>query len=366
MTLDDEITASRSTIHSDGYQMSIGELLNVYRDRELDIHPEFQRFFRWTQTQKSRLIESVLLGIPLPSIFVSQRADGVWDVIDGVQRLSTLFQFAGVLRDENEQLLPPLTLSATRYLPSLESTVWDEEAANSIGPTNQLLIKRGKIDVKIILKESDEQSKYELFQRLNTGGSPLTDQELRNCLVITVSPDFYHWIDDLADYAPFQRTISLSERLSEEQYDMELAVRFLVFRNLPEEDLQRVGDIGEFLTEKIVELATSDSFDRQREEEAFKRTFDYLDTAIGSDAFRRFAPARDRFLGSFLLSAFEFVALGIGHNSDSYSATTNPERVVAEAQRAWQDEAFLSHVGSGVRASSRIPVIIPLGRARFH
>src|SRR5215211_9324737 len=92
MGLREEIDDKRKTIHSDGYAMSIGELLNLYRDGELDIHPEFQRFFRWSDWQKSRLIESILLGIPIPSIFVAQRQDGVWDVIDGLQRLSTIFQ----------------------------------------------------------------------------------------------------------------------------------------------------------------------------------------------------------------------------------------------------------------------------------
>ena len=98
MSLDQEIKDRGSEIHSDGYAMSIGELMNLYRDGELDIHPEFQRFYRWSVEQKSRLIESILLGIPIPSIFVSQREDGVWDVIDGVQRLSTILEFAGELK----------------------------------------------------------------------------------------------------------------------------------------------------------------------------------------------------------------------------------------------------------------------------
>nr|WP_230944622.1 DUF262 domain-containing protein [Burkholderia stagnalis] len=75
--------------------MSIGEILNLYKDKELDIHPEFQRVFRWGIQQKSRLIESLLLGIPLPSLYVSTNDLGVWEVIDGVQRLSTIFEFMG-------------------------------------------------------------------------------------------------------------------------------------------------------------------------------------------------------------------------------------------------------------------------------
>ena len=103
MCLQDEIDKHRKDIHTDGYPMSIGELVNLYRDKELDLHPEFQRFYRWSPQQKSRWIESILLGIPLPSFFVVQRDDGVWDVIDGLQRLSTILELMGELRTEEKQ-----------------------------------------------------------------------------------------------------------------------------------------------------------------------------------------------------------------------------------------------------------------------
>ena len=174
MTLNEEIKKHRSHIRSDGYAMSVGELISMYQSGEIDVRPQFQRFFRWTESQKSRLIESLLLGIPIPSIFVSQREDGVWDAIDGQQRLSTIFQFVGILRGENGAIRDPLTLTETRYLKALGGKTWSENSGSGsgIGQDNQLLIKRSKIDVKIILRESSDDSKYELFQRLNTGGFP--------------------------------------------------------------------------------------------------------------------------------------------------------------------------------------------------
>jgi hypothetical protein len=94
--------------------------MSIYEKHEVDIHPEFQRFFRWSLRQKSRLIESLLLGIPIPQIFVAQRPDGVWDVVDGLQRLSTIFQLAGILLGEHGETLEPLPLEGTTYLPSLQ------------------------------------------------------------------------------------------------------------------------------------------------------------------------------------------------------------------------------------------------------
>ena len=105
MTLQVEIDEARAEIRTDSYAVSIGEWISLYEKNELDIHPEFQRFFRWSPEQKSRLVESILLGIPIPQIFVAQRPDGIWDVVDGVQRLSTIYQLAGILRDEKGKVL---------------------------------------------------------------------------------------------------------------------------------------------------------------------------------------------------------------------------------------------------------------------
>ena len=368
MGLDEEIYARRAEIRSDGYPMSIGELISLYRDDELDIHPEFQRFYRWSDEQKSRLIESLLLGIPIPSIFVSQRDDGVWDVIDGLQRLSTIFQLVGQLKDDLGDLVDPLILKKTKYLPSLEGKKWeDDDPSSSIGTANQLIIRRAKIDVKIILRESSDSSKYELFQRLNTGGSQLSDQELRNAILIMVNPDAFRWIECLARDENFQTCIALSDRLLSERYDLELVTRFLVFRSLEESQLGLVGDIGEFLTDSIVELAAPDRFRQAKtvEEEAFRGTFASLAASLGDRSFRKYDTVKKRHLGGFLISAFEPIALGVGYNFTHYSSGDSLQVIEDKGKKLWADPNFLSHSGSGVRASTRVPSNIPLGRLLF-
>src|SRR6266516_4324285 len=115
MRLEQSIDNKGADIPSAGDAISVGELLSVYGHGEWAIHSEFQRFFRWSLRQKSRLIESLLLGIPIPQIFVAQRPDGVWDVVDGLQRLSTIFEFAGILKDEDGNGIEPLVLDSTQY-----------------------------------------------------------------------------------------------------------------------------------------------------------------------------------------------------------------------------------------------------------
>ena len=109
-SLEKELEEVRRTIKTDGYSMSVGEITNMYHDGELIISPDYQRLFRWDDGQKSRLIESILIGIPLPSIFVAQDDLGRWEVVDGLQRISTLLQLQGVLKSpEGSEGYEPLS-----------------------------------------------------------------------------------------------------------------------------------------------------------------------------------------------------------------------------------------------------------------
>jgi hypothetical protein len=366
MALHDEILKQSKQIKTDSYQMSIGELLNLYRDGELDVHPEFQRVFRWTNTQKTRLIESILLGIPIPPIFVAQRRDGIWDVVDGVQRLSTIFQFVGELKDERGQPVAPLVLEKTKFLPSMEGHTWTGE--KPFAKELQLYIKRAKIDVNIVLKESDEKSKYELFMRLNTGGSALTAQEVRNCLMIMAYPELYEWIKALAETPDFMSAVSLSENDLQEQYPMELVTRFLTFRCLPEPELSEVADIGDFLNEALETVAVTARSQRKKttEETAFHETFRLINASLGDDAFRRFDRDKGKFGGPFSIACFEVVAMGIGFNvATNGSVPLNEKQVSEKVKSVWDDQVFKRNSGSGVRASTRMPKIIPMGRTLF-
>jgi len=361
--LQEQIDVRRKEIHTDGYSMSIGEIQNLYLDGDLDIHPEFQRFFRWTNYQKTRWIESILLGIPLPSVFVSQQQDGTWDVVDGLQRLSTILQFMGLLRDEQGKLLPPLVLEGATYLKALEKKKWNDphDTGNSLTPDQQRYIKRSKIDVKIILRQSHESAQYELFQRLNSGGSGLTPQELRNCMLVSINREIYYWLAKLTKHDSFQKCISLPEKLYKEAYDMELALRFILLRRIQMQDLPAHGTpLGEFLTDKMIEMASSNAFDKKKEEEAFRKTFDLLDAALESDCFRKYDQSKRRFTGGFSVAAYEVIGLGIGWDAEKFVKGHTPEQVSEMVkQKVWVDTSFLT--STGLAAASRLPKTLDRG-----
>src|SRR5262249_34989725 len=144
----------------------------------------------------------------------------------------------------------------------------------------KLNIKRARLDLKIVLNKSDPSSKYELFDRLNTGGSAATDQEVRNCLLLMINKDFFNWVSTLSQDENFKTCTPLSDRQLQEQYNLELLVRFLTLRTAPLADLKAMSDLGPFLTQRIIALAQEKEYDRISEEKAFRQTFELLNQSL--------------------------------------------------------------------------------------
>lgn len=110
-------------------------------------------------------------------------------------------------------------------------------------------------------------------------------------------------------------------------------------------------------------MARDRSFDKGKEEEAFRTTFQLLANTLGPNAFRRYDQSRNRFLGGFSISAFEAVALGVGYNFRNLDPAS--ELLSERAKSVWSNPIFLANSGAGVRASTRIPRIVPVGRSLF-
>jgi hypothetical protein len=144
---------------------------------------------------------------------------------------------------------------------------------------------------------------------------------------------------------------------------MELVLRFLVFRQLPESEMSSLGDMGEFLTDKMIEFANRQKYNYKLEERAFRTTFQILKEQASSDSFRRYDPLKSRFLGGFSVSAFEAVALGVGYNFEPVK--TSPATVPEKLKQIWSDDEFVNNSGSGIRASSRVPKVVPYARKLF-
>ncbi|MEY8321919.1 DUF262 domain-containing protein [Lachnospiraceae bacterium 46-61] len=365
MSLQDEIIERSSKIFRDAYQMSIGELINIYRDGEMDIHPEFQRVFRWSKSQKTRLIESIMLNIPIPSIFVSQNDEGVWDVIDGVQRLSTIFQFVGIFKDETNKSFDPLVLQKTDYLPSFEGMMWQNpnDASKSFTKEQQLAFKRARIDVIIVKKESDPNTKYELFERLNTGGSKLSDQEVRNCLMIMTNRDFYSFLNSLSKNEDFNNCIVITDRKEDEQFKLELILRLLIAVKMDLGQASNYNDLKELLDKEMVKMINViQDNDYLIIKDKFKRTFKLLNNLLGEDSFRKYSDNKHK--GAFLVGAFQGIAPGIYFNIDKVEKM-EAGNIKNKIKNFYEKSVYLDSVKSGARAVPRFKDLTLFGKEYF-
>lgn len=365
MKLSERINSKKKEIATDSYQMSIGEIINLYKDEELDIHPQFQRLFRWNDYQKTKLIESIMLNIPLPSIFVSQNDEGVWDVVDGVQRLSTIFQFVGILKDEKGNIVEPFKLQGTKYVPEFEGKEWNLGNINSFSRDLQLDFKRTKLSINIVKKESDPSTKYELFQRLNTGGSHLSPQEVRNCLMIMTDPLFYDNLYQMSNNDSFQNTTPISDRKSDEQFRLDLITRYLVGKYGKLDDLNKdYKDINNLLDEEILKIAESDNFDKEKENEEFKNLFKFINEILGENSFKKYKKENDKFSGAFLTSAFQAIAIGIGENFEKLKSS-NKEKIENMIKEMYSESDFNAMLGQGVKPVDRFVKLSKFGKKYF-
>lgn len=361
----EEIDSAQRSVKTDAYQMSIGEIVSMYDNSEIIIDPEFQRFFRWEIGQKSKLIESLLLGIPLPPIFVFEKEDSKWELIDGLQRVSTILEFMGKLRGPDGHLMPPSILEGTRYLPSLSNAVWERSdlisnvAQYEIEKSYQLSIRRARLGVEILKRPSDDQTKFDLFQRLNDGGTQANPQELRNCIMLMINGVYYRAIKAAAEEHSFRNVLTINEDQIERQRHMELAVRFLVHAYVPYDGKL---DVEEFVDEGIVKLAgASNGVEAQH---LINRTFRLLDRVDGRDVLRRVED--DHRVGKVGLVGLEVIAVGVGKNVDTILALPAPEDFVRRRiLEFWKNPDTANFTSFGLRGTTRIQRTVPFGEEWF-
>jgi len=366
--LTDEVLAAQRAVKTDAYQMSIGEIVNMYIDGELVINPSFQRLFRWEPHQKSKLIESLLLGIPLPPIFVFEAENGTWELIDGLQRISTVLEFMGYLKDSEGRLFAPSVLDATKYLPSLHNTVWESTERIADPPLDKqkelereyrLAIRRARLGVEILKRPSDVKTKFDLFQRLNAGGTVANSQELRNCVMIMIDAVAFELIKAAAEDPNFIGICSVSEDQREKQRHMEMATRFLVMTFCFYDGKL---DVDDYLNDGIAALLGNGNIAAQVQ--CMTQTFDLLHAAIGINALKRHLEERP--VGKVNYAPFEGIAVGIGRNIDVIRRLPDPLAFLREKIASfWVDPVTIAVTGGVIKAQYRLQRMLPFGQQHF-
>ena len=274
--IEQKIEEKIGEVRLDAVDFSFGELMGLYGNDEFTISPDFQRYFRWSTGQRSRLIESVLLELPIPQIFVIENQAGVLELIDGLQRISSIVHF---VQHDLLKLGKPLRLEGCDLIPSLNGVVFEE-----LPLSLRFRLKRSKVRTVVIKRQSSRLLRYEMFKRLNTGGSALSEQEIRNCtarMVGEAGTDFYEFLRKLAVSDAFQIcTTTLPDAVREKRGNEELILRFLALKCGKELFKGNVREwLDMFMEEVILEKRT---FDYGAEEAAFNKLFEYLKDVMGA------------------------------------------------------------------------------------
>ncbi|OPX42076.1 hypothetical protein CLHUN_40750 [Ruminiclostridium hungatei] len=227
-------------IRVDTKPFSVEHVCKLITAKKLDISPDFQREFVWTEiTRKSRLIESIMLRIPIPVFYLSQDEDGNYQVVDGIQRLTVINDFVN----------NKFRLKNLEYLTTLEGKWFrnpSKPTDHSISQMYSGRIEETQLFFNIIDPSTPEQVKYDIFRRINTGGKTLNAQEIRNCLSNVKTRQLLKDMVELNSFLQATRGSVSRTRMA----DKEMALRFAAFYLLDKGRLNEVeykGSMDDFL-----------------------------------------------------------------------------------------------------------------------
>lgn len=259
-------------IRTQAYDKAVSDLVRMIDEKEIILDPDFQREYVWDNKKASQLLESIMLNVPIPVVYVSEEEDGTWTVIDGLQRLNSLYRFfkskykisgLDVLKELNKSTVDNLNIKAKRVL------------------------KNGLIRIIVITHESHPDIKYDIFMRLNSGSVKLSDQELRNCLY---RGSLNQALKDMRINNKFFSLLNLKGPHSR-MGDCELALRYIVFTSNWEPNISEVskykGRIKTFLNEYMDENKNINEKEIIFIRKKFIDTIDKVFSVIGENAFKR-------------------------------------------------------------------------------
>jgi len=287
--------------------LSMSNLIDRFEYDEIELQPDYQRKGGlWSDSQKSRLIESILISIPLPFFYFDVRNDEKWEVVDGLQRLTSLREF---IFDKT------LTLCDLEYLTELNGKKFDE-----LPRTYQRKLNESNFSAYLIREGTPDDVMMNIFRRINTGGIPLTPGEIRNACFRGIASNLVKELAECDSFKIATRNTVKTERME----DRDLVTRFLAFYMQSYTDYQ--GNMDLFLdnvlssikkksNEKIWNKADSDNVLK-----AFDKSMKLCIELFGEFAFRKMQKNKDGTLawryGKINKSMFECVSASFAKLSE--------------------------------------------------
>lgn len=264
-----ETNLAKVTVHTRQINLSLQELQSFVDANDIITDPDYQRRYVYDAKHASKLIESILIGIPIPIIYLAEEDEGVYSVIDGQQRITSFVKYL-----KNEFALTGLT-----KLPELNGLLYKE--------LDKIIQRRLKIQTisAVCIEKGSEDLKYEIFSRLNLGAVKLKDQEVRNCLYRGSFNDM------LKDIAATNSTLQLLFHDDNKHFSYEERIlRFFTLRNY----MQLKGTYKIMMNEYMQKHAHDSEEQIKAAKSQYNNLIELIKTVLGEDAFFSFSNHRRR------------------------------------------------------------------------
>ncbi|MBY6060064.1 DUF262 domain-containing protein [Microbacterium esteraromaticum] len=274
--LEEQLNIERRKVDVGNVSFSVREIVRMFEENELSIAPSYQRKYRWPAKVASAFIESMFLGLPIPPIFVATNDNFQWEVVDGLQRVSTLISF---LSDDPESLerigrKEPLKLVDLAKLSQLNGTTFGD-----LPVSLQRYFSRQPLQLVSLTDKSDKLVRFDLFERLNSGAISLTPQEVRSAVY---QGKFIDFVEERAATPHFSSLLKLKELDQSDGTAAEQVLKFFAYKNYRD---NFKGAVAGFLNKYTDEA--SQSFDYLNESRVFDATFSFLSETMNGGPFLR-------------------------------------------------------------------------------
>lgn len=326
-----------TTIRVDTKPYSLRNIVDMIKEGDLELAPDFQRKKVWGPVQKSRLIESILLRIPLPAFYFSSDEQGLLQVVDGLQRLSTI----------NDFVTGKFVLNGLEYLQNEVSgkkfdklpAIWSRRVYST------------QIIANVVDPQTPDQVKFDIFKRINTGGSPLNAQEIRHCMSKKKSRDF---IQRLVSRHEFQLATNSKLKDHPRMVDREVVLRFGAFR-WNRKEYGSFDTLDSFLTDITKQIDSGQISEQQLQklEQDFVRAMQNAWKLFGDHAFRKWDKHTDR-LNPFNRALFDTWSVLLSDYDWEQLKDHKREIVASSRQLMTNNFAFLNAITTSTNMASRI------------
>lgn len=270
--------------------MAVYNVCSRLEHGEIDLAPDFQRKAGlWDDEAQSRLIESLIIRIPLPAFYLEEVSEDQYAVIDGVQRLNALKRFC--VRKE-------LRLTNLEFMPDYEGQTFDQ-----LPPPVQRRINETQLLITMVEPGTPSNAKLNIFKRINTRGLVLSAQEIRHAMNPGAVRDF---LREAAEGKPFQDATDGGAK-SDRMADREMVARFFAFKNLGLDAYKNAEDFDTFINSAMAHLNTLTAAERERERSSFDRAMRATSSVLGNYAFRRVVNGRRSPINKALFDAISLV-----------------------------------------------------------